>query len=136
MFQTFIKFIPLAAIGVICTSCEKSVTGIYSGECHNITANAKGPIDITIKTTNDNIVTGYISITGKELYGSGELKGTINDDKISFNTPGDNDLMSGIQWTGTISGNVITGSYTVIPTANAQLLGIPVQYGTFHATKQ
>ncbi len=137
MNKHLLSLLPLYAVCLICSSCEnQSASGTYSGECHNTTFWAKAPLDISIQVSKDNIVSGYLCITGNELYGSGELKGVLSGNRISFNSAGDNELMTGIQWTGTISGSSISGTCTVIPTVKAQMLGIPPQNGTFNVTKQ
>ncbi len=137
MNKPLLCILPLYAVCLICSSCKnQSASGTYSGECHNTTVGAKALLDISIQVSKDNIVSGYLSITGKDLYGSGELKGTLSGNRIAFNSAGDNELMTGVQWTGTISGSSISGTYTVIPTVKAQMLGIPPQNGTFYVTKQ
>ncbi len=137
MNKHLLSLIPLSAVCLICSSCENtSTSGTYSGICHNTTFGGKASLDLSIQVNKNNIVSGYLSITGKDLYGSGSLKGTLNGNRISFNSDGDNDLMTCIQWTGTITDSSIIGTYTVIPTAKAQMLGFPIQNGTFNVSKQ
>ena len=85
---------------------------------------------------NDNIITGYISIKGNELGGSGEISGMTNGNSITFTSPGDNDTMTGIQWEGVITGEEINGTYLVNPSLHGISIGMEQQYGVFNAKRQ
>ncbi len=115
-------------------SCDNSVNGTWSGSCHNTTFGGNARLEASF-TSKGNIISGYLAINSNELGGSGAVQGVISGKTISFDTPGDNDMMTGIHWEGTISGKTITGTYVVAPTLQAQMLGAPVQNGTFRLNK-
>ena len=111
------------------------VSGIWEGVCINTTYGGSAPIEISIQQ-NDNIITGYISIKGNELGGSGEISGMTNGNSITFTSPGDNDTMTGIQWEGVITGEEINGTYLVNPSLHGISIGMEQQYGVFNAKRQ
>ena len=112
-----------------------AVSGIWEGVCINTTYGGSAPIEISIQQ-NDNIITGYISIKGNELGGSGEISGMTNGNSITFTSPGDNDTMTGIQWEGVITGEEINGTYLVNPSLHGISIGMEQQYGVFNAKRQ
>ena len=116
-------------------SIGDTVSGIWEGICINTTYGASAPIEISIQQ-NGNIITGYISIKGDELGGSGEINGMTNGDSITFTSPGDNDIMTGIQWEGVIAGEEINGTYLVNPSLHGISIGLQQQYGAFNAKRQ
>lgn len=71
-----------------------------------------------------------------ELGGSGEINGMTNGDSITFTSPGDNDIMTGIQWEGVIAGEEINGTYLVNPSLHGISIGLQQQYGAFNAKRQ
>ena len=111
------------------------VSGIWEGVCINTTYGVSAPIEISIQQ-NDNIITGYISIKGNELGGSGEISGMTNGNSITFTSPGDNDTMTGIQWEGVITREEINGTYLVNPSLHGLSVGMELQYGVFNAKRQ
>ena len=135
MKTNFLTTIGMAlATTCLIVSCDNSVNGTWSGSCHNTTFGGKARLEASF-TSKGNIISGYLSINSDDLTGSGEVKGVVNAKNISFDTPGDNDILTGIHWTGTISGNTITGTYIATPTLQAQHLGVPVQMGEFQLNK-
>lgn len=133
--------VPAEYIAIIAENLMKqshignAVLGIWKGVCINTTYGVSAPIEISIQQ-NGNIITGYISIKGDELGGSGEISGMTNGSPITFTSPGDNDTMTGIQWEGVITGEEINGTYLVNPSLHGISIGLELQYGIFNAKKQ
>ena len=100
-------------------SIGDTVSGIWEGICINTTYGIE-----------------IISIKGDELGGSGEINGMTNGDSITFTSPGDNDIMTGIQWEGVIAGEEINGTYLVNPSLHGISIGLQQQYGAFNAKRQ
>lgn len=116
-------------------SCSDNISGTWQGECVNITAgNITAPMKLMLNI-RDNEVTGSLILGGGDLVGSGSIVGIINGDSITFQSEGDQTSFTHITWMGTISGNVIEGTYRVEPTIQAHLMGIPPQDGRFRVSK-
>lgn len=116
-------------------SSSDNFSGVWEGACINDTAGGvTAPMKLMIKVT-DNKVSGALLLSGDELVGSGEITGLVHGKSITFQSPGDNTSFTQITWMGTISGNVIEGTYRVEPTLAASSVGIPPQDGRFKVSK-
>ncbi len=124
--------------GVVCavmlSSCGSKVDGKWTGTCKNLTFGASAPLSITLKQDGSH-VRGMLVLGGQDLVGSGTVEGIISGNNIAFTSPGDGQLCNCINWEGTISGNSISGTYRVEPTAGAAISGVPVQTGSFNVSK-
>lgn len=127
----FVLLVPAAFL----TSCSDKVDGHWSGSCQNSTYGANASLEVSFITTGSSI-RGTLILGGDELVGSGPLSGLVSGNSISFTTPGDNQAFTSIQWNGRVSGDSISGTYRVEPTAAAAAMGIPVQVGTFLLNKE
>lgn len=81
-------------------------------------------------------VSGTLIIEGKTLVGSGELTGNIANNTISFVVDGNNGMFNPLIWTGTISGDTITGIYRTEPNLKGTEMRIPPQDGRFTLTRE
>lgn len=116
-------------------SCSDNVSGSWEGACINDTAGGvTAPMQLMLNISGKK-VNGALMLGGSELIGSGEITGHIHGKSITFQSPGDGTTFTQITWMGTISGNVIEGSYRVEPTTAASLIGITPQNGRFTVTK-
>ena len=119
----------------ILLSCSDNISGTWEGACINDTAgDVTAPMNLQLSIRN-NEVTGALMLRGNELVGSGEITGHLHGNSITFQSPGDNTTFTRIIWFGTISGNIIEGTYRVEPTFTASALGIPPQDGRFRVKK-
>lgn len=117
------------------TSCSDKVDGRWRGSCQNTTYGANASLEVSLIKTGSSI-RGTLMLGGDELVGSGPLSGSVSGNSISFTTPGDNQAFTSILWSGHVSGDSISGTYRVEPTAAAAAMGIPVQVGTFLLNKE
>lgn len=119
----------------ILLSCSDNISGTWKGTCTNDTAGGiTAPMNLMLNIHN-NKVNGALMLSGKELVGSGQITGHLHGNSITFQSTGDNTTFTQITWMGTISGNVIEGTYRVEPTLAASSIGIPPQDGRFKVSK-
>ncbi len=113
----WVRLLTACIVPVVLGACDddSSVSGVWVGTCKNTTFGGKADIELVLEQNGNRLISGYLSIKGNELGGSGPIKGFINGDTITFNTPGDGETAAGIQWEGKInsSKSMIVGSYTV-----------------------
>lgn len=119
----------------ILTSCSDKVDGHWRGSCQNATYGANASLEVSFIKTGSSI-SGMLMLGGDDLVGSGSLSGSVSGNSISFTTPGDNQAFNSILWSGRVSGDSISGTYRVEPTAAAAAMGIPVQVGTFWLNRE
>lgn len=125
---------PLVVLSSFLTACSPTVKGSWEGVCENETYGASAPLNLTIQQHGDKIE-GYLMLGGTDLIGSGPIQGVVQDNTISFTTPGDAQMFSHINWQGCIEGQTISGTYRVEPTAFGASNGIPIQMGRFSVQK-
>jgi hypothetical protein len=87
---------------------QTDLSGTYKGSVHNTTANLSSNFNIMIRRDND-VIYGCMAVQ-RPLYGSGGLRGSIDEDGISFETVGPDFKIS---FQGTKTGDKITGKYRV-----------------------
>lgn len=103
--------------------------GHYSGSCTNLTVQKSARLDLDLQTGPYGKVSGRLTITD-DLTGSGPLAGRADGQSIQFTSVEINSGMK-INWSGTIEGKTIKGSYTVAPLPER---GIRVQTGVWQVS--
>ena len=102
----------MLGLQLLLSSCsQKDITGLYVGDCKNLTYNLNAGLILNIKQKGDKI-SGTLSLTGKDLGGGGIILGNVIKNKISFTTPEDSNFKP-IHWIGEIQGDRIDGIYIV-----------------------
>ncbi len=133
---SIIKKMSCVGIAAVLCSCSDNTSGIWKGTCSNITSGGM-TADVTAHiVVSGKKVSGSLIIEGKALVGSGELKGNIANNTISFIVDSNNGMFNPLIWTGTISGDTITGIYRTEPNLKGTEMRIPPQDGRFTLTRE
>lgn len=100
------------------------MTGVFTGEVHNLTANESAKFSILVRDSDGNL-SGCMGVF-HPLAGSGPLEGSADSADVHFDVTSD---IGTITFTGTRSDNSITGTYTVQQVTGGS------EEGTFSLTK-
>jgi len=104
----------------------RSVSGVYRGRIHNLTANVRSTGEMTLKVEGTR-VTGYLRVA-PPLSGSGPVEGTLSGNNLLLTV---RSPQGTLRIRGVILGGTITGGYT----AEGSMLAGGMQHGTFTMRK-